>query len=203
VDCETDGVHRDRRAYEVAIIRREPNGTTETLHAFISDVDLTSANLNSLQVGGFHNRHPAYANRRKPGSPLPPLPEGTVYRSERWLAQDIEWFTRDAHLVGCVPNFDAEVFGDMLVRYQLAPAWHYHLIDVEALVVGYLRGRAAENPGGGISGAVTLPWSSDDLSRACGIEPPTEEERHTALGDALWAMRLYDFIISGTKGTGQ
>lgn len=199
VDTETTGVHKERRAWEVAIIRREPDGTTETYHTFISDVDLTYANLHSLNIGGFYERHPGYANRRKPGSPLAELPAGAMYRSEAWVAQDVEWFTRGAHIAGCVPNFDTEVFQDMLSRHQLAPSWHYHLIDMENVAVGYLHGRADENPGGGISGATTLPWSSDELSRACGIEPPSDEERHTALGDAQWVMRWYDALALGRK----
>ena len=39
------------------------------------------------------------------------------------------------------------------------------------------------------------PWHVDDLSRACGVDPARPEERHTALGDARWAMRLYDAIV--------
>lgn len=42
---------------------------------------------------------------------------------------------------------------------------------------------------------VTPPWPSDELSRLCGVEPSGEHERHTALGDARWAMRRYDAII--------
>lgn len=192
VDTETTGVHRERRIWEVAIIRREPDGSTETYHAFVSDVDLTHANLQSLNVGGFYERHPAYADRRRPGTPMAELPPGALYRSEAWVAADVEWLTRGAHVIGAVPNFDTESFADMLTRHQFAPAWHYHLIDIEALAVGFLRGS-------GLVDKITLPWSSDDLSRACGIEPPSEEDRHTALGDALWAMRLFDFIM-GTTG---
>ncbi|WP_072814308.1 hypothetical protein [Rhodococcus zopfii] len=50
-----------------------------------------------------------------------------------------------------------------------------------------------------ISALLTPPYRSDDLSRACGVEPPTPEERHTALGDARWVKRWYDHIT----GTGQ
>ncbi|HTE66667.1 MAG TPA: hypothetical protein VK736_10485, partial [Candidatus Binatia bacterium] len=80
------------------------------------------------------------------------------------------------------------------------PAWHYHLIDVEALAVGWLSGLRSETTlaTGAYAGFVpSLPWDSDDLSRACGVEPASEAERHTALGDARWAMRLYDAIVGG------
>lgn len=45
-----------------------------------------------------------------------------------------------------------------------------------------------------------LPWKSDNVSRVCGVEPPSEQERHTAMGDALWAMRLYDRISGAEAG---
>ena len=83
----------------------------------------------------------------------------------------------------------------------ICPSWHYHLIDTEALAVGYLHGinshghssvTCAENciddnmlPG--------LPWKSDDLSAALGITV-SEEDRHTALGDAKWARAIYDAV---------
>jgi hypothetical protein len=191
MDTETTGVHPGRRAWEVAIIRRESDGTEETFHAFIGDVNLSNADPMGLKIGGFYERHPAYAGGVRRGGQFS---DGTSY-SEWWVAEEVERLTRGAHIVGCVPNFDTEVFAEMLRRYNLAPAWHYHLIDVEALAVGYLAGRADELnlP----ARYVELPWSSDDLSRACGVEPASEEERHTALGDARWAMRLYDAIVHG------
>jgi hypothetical protein len=39
------------------------------------------------------------------------------------------------------------------------------------------------------------PWRSEELSRAVGVDPPEAAERHTALGDARWAMRLYDVVM--------
>ena len=40
-----------------------------------------------------------------------------------------------------------------------------------------------------------LPWRSDDLSAALGVEAVSPEERHTAMGDALWAKRIYDRVV--------
>jgi hypothetical protein len=37
------------------------------------------------------------------------------------------------------------------------------------------------------------------LSFAVGVEPPRVGERHTAMGDARWAMRLYDAITGVTS----
>lgn len=203
IDTETTGIHPGRRAWEIAIIRREVDGTERTLHAFVADVDLSAADPYGLKVGRFYDRHPAYNNGLNDpadawGNGYGPMPDDAQVMLECDVAEHVERMTRGAHLVGAVPSFDAEVFADMLRRHQLTPAFHYHLIDVEALAVGYLAaldmveskevGRSLSHP------ALTLPWRSDDLSRACGVEPAGDDERHTALGDARWAQRLYDAI---------
>ena len=40
---------------------------------------------------------------------------------------------------------------------------------------------------------VALPWKSDDLSAALGVTV-SDEDRHTALGDAKWARAIYDAV---------
>lgn len=51
-----------------------------------------------------------------------------------------------------------------------------------------------------VTPSVTIPpWRSDDLSRTCGVEPPSDDERHTALGDARWALRWYDAMTGGAS----
>jgi hypothetical protein len=179
VDTETTSLRPNRRAWEVAIIRRGPNGG-QTEHCWLikaEDLKLDQADPASLKIGRFYERHPQTDQVRS--------------ASERWdelniwtewsVAQDVERLTRGAHIVGAVPNFDTEVLAAMLRRNGLCPAWHYHLIDVENLVAGRL--------------GIPPPWSSDDLTKALGVEPPGDDERHTALGDARWAMRTYDAIM--------
>ena len=107
----------------------------------------------------------------------------------------IERFARlveGRHLVGAVPSFDEERLR-RLYRKHVDPTatrfpWHYHLIDVEAMMVGYLLG----DPEG--DWQLPLPWKSDDLSTALGITPPGKD-RHTALGDARWAKAIYERIV--------
>ncbi|MBW3663537.1 MAG: 3'-5' exoribonuclease [Actinobacteria bacterium] len=95
-----------------------------------------------------------------------------------------------AHILGAVPDFDARHLTSLYRRFeQLPPRWHYHLIDVETLAVGWLYGRDAEH---GSVQLLPLPWDSEELSRLVGVEPPADEERHTALGDARWVKRLYE-----------
>jgi hypothetical protein len=63
---------------------------------------------------------------------------------------EAERLTRDAHLVGAVPGFDAEVLAARMRARGICPSWHYHLQDFETLIAGYLHGRGQPVP--------CLPW---------------------------------------------
>ena len=119
---------------------------------------------------------------------------------------DIFLWLDGAHIVGAVPDFDARHLASLFRRFGMEPPrWHYHLIDVEAMAVGWLHGCAAgisRESGDEVVGVAPsvvddLPWRSDDLSRWCGVEPPSDDERHTALGDARWVARLYRHLTGG------
>jgi len=195
VDTETTSLRHDRRAWEIAVITREPGRPDREMTWFIAaeDLDLGNADLISLKIGRFHERHPEYRN----GGPE------TVALRERDVLRTVEAETRGAHLVGAVPNFDAEVLGNRMRANGICPSWHYHLIDIEPLAAGWLHRNAAllENRQGTIDEASAMreiarpPWKSDDLTRTLGLEPASEDERHTALGDARWAMRVYDAVM--------
>lgn len=185
IDTETDGVHPDRRVWEVAMIRRETDGTENEMDFFV-EIDLSTADPFGLRVGGFYDRHPLGRYLAGKGVAMPePYDDGAEYLSTTEAARMVARYTHGAHLVGAVPNFDAEVLARLLRDELLTPAWHYHLVDVEALMAGWLAGRVAP------------PWRSDDLSLAVGVVPPSETERHTAMGDARWAMRCYDRVVGG------
>lgn len=61
VDCETDGVHPGRQPWEVAIIRREPDGPQDVVRFFV-ELDLSTADPFGLRVGRFYHRHPRSAS---------------------------------------------------------------------------------------------------------------------------------------------
>lgn len=179
VDTETTSLRPDRRAWEIALIVRDEGEDHE--HCWMiseDDLDLGNADPFSLKVGGFYERHPAYNRTHFSKTPL---------LEERDVFPQVEALTRGAHLVGAVPNFDAEVLGARMREYGILPAWHYHLIDVETLTVGTLVGRGQ---------LVPLPWDSNELSQALGVTR-TKQSRHTALGDARWARDLYDAAVGG------
>ena len=201
LDTETTSLRHDRRAWEIAVITREPGRDDREEVWFVDSdgLDLGNADLMSLKIGRFYERHPQFATRRKP--------DDRVAEYEASVLARVEYLTRGAHLVGAVPNFDAEVLGNRMRANGICPSWHYHLIDIEALAAGWLHRHAAvlENREATIEEAMALreiarpPWKSDDLTRALGVKSATEEERHTALGDARWAKRAYDAVIGGVR----
>lgn len=179
LDTETTGLHPDRRVWEVAMIHRRANGVEQTLSMLVSDVDLTSAELIGLNIGRFYERHPRFNHGI--------MDEGVRYVTEAEAARYVEEYTRNAIMVGAVPSFDAGCLAPMLRRHNLVPAWHYQLQDVESVALGWYIGNG---------GKVELPIKSDELSRLCGVEPPTKD-RHTALGDARWVRDWWDAVTRG------
>lgn len=90
------------------------------------------------------------------------------------------------YIVGAVPSFDTERIRHQLLRPCGIPdPWHYHLIDIENIVAGYLRGRGMLS---------RMPWKSDGLSASVGVDP-AKFERHTAMGDVLWTRAQWDAVI--------
>lgn len=191
IDTETTGVHPGRLAWEIALIRRDDTGERERTIQ-VTDVDLSNADPFGLNIGGFYERHVDYDGKRE---------DDVLYMTEADAATFIEDWTRGAHLVGAVPDFDARTLDPMLRRHGLIPAWHYHLVDVEAMAVGWLNARHAASRHGATDPRLPIapPWKSDTLSMMCGVNPPSEAERHTALGDARWAMRWYDAMTGGER----
>jgi hypothetical protein len=208
IDTETTGLHADRKVWEIAMIRREAGHPGRSTTFFV-EVDLSNADPFGLSVGRFYERHPVgrwIAGLAGP-TEMPTAEESGSYLTAHAAALLVAKYTHGAHLVGSVPNFDAETLAPLLEWENLTPSWHYHLVDVENLAAGYCAGRWAQAAADGHpaeSGPFQpLPWKSDELSRACGVEPPTAEERHTAFGDAHWAMRLYDAITTGQAATAE
>lgn len=211
VDTETDGVHDGRRVWDLSIIRREPTGEIGEYQAFLP-INLDTADPIGLAKGGFYDRHPLgrwIAGHDDRGTP-PHVWEVANYRHPREVAVELARATHRAHWVGAVPGFDTEPLARLLRAYGLTPSWHYHLVDVEALGVGFLLGVAAraydearmagrDVPAVDVA-RLGMPWRSDDLSRACGVEPPAEHERHTSMGDARWVMRWYDRMHAMAAG---
>lgn len=182
VDCETTGLSAERHeVWEVGLIVDDE----ET--RWMLPVDLRAADPIALDIGRFHERHPqgnCFPHGAKDTPRIEPLDA---------FSEDFALLTHGRHLVGAIPSFDEERLRKILLSQGYAPSWHYHIIDVEALMVGYL---LALQPYRGVEPGfrVDLPWKSEELSKTVGIDPD-EFEKHTALGDARWAKAIYEKVM--------
>lgn len=181
LDTEATGLALTDDIWEIAAIVREPGQPDVECHSFVRH-SLAKA---ALLPEAFRADHDA---RYDANSAI------TSLAASQWV--DALTMGR-AHIVGGVPNFDTERLALMMRWHGIEPGWHYHLLDVENLAVGWIHGRYGTRDDAARQ-AVALPWSSDDLSRACGVEPPGAGQRHTAMGDARWARDLYDAITAST-----
>ncbi|UUW88368.1 hypothetical protein [Pimelobacter simplex] len=221
IDTETDGLHHGRQAWEIAIIKRHtdpqmpaaradfvaPLNEYDILHVFVDLPSLRTADPYALRLGRFWDRHPV--GRELSGKT--PVPSDVPLLSVRAAARRVAAFTHGTHIVGVNPTFDTETLAGLLRTEGLTPQWDYHLEDLVAETVGYLRGSrataAAISPPQFAQGRLlalpddvtALPWKSDLLAAAVDVEPAPEHERHTALGDARWALRWHDTLAGLTS----
>lgn len=172
VDVETTGLRVDQHEiYEIAMIIRDKK---DVKRSWWLDVDLSKADPDALRITSYYER--LNKNRKTPEW----APDDA-----RETAEEVARLTAGAHLVGLNPAFDARFLESFLAKHSFQSAWHYHLVDVEALAGGKL--------------GLEPPWSSSDLSNMLGVEVP-EKERHSAMGDIVWTQKMYDTImLGGTK----
>ncbi|WP_280335464.1 hypothetical protein [Nocardia wallacei] len=224
VFCDTETTHRDHRArpWEITLIPREhppagPPVDTEIILQ-ITDVDLTDADPEALDVGRFWQRHIVHGSNPPEHVVLPPLmsriPDWTEYRgrtvgvTEAFAAVLVTAWTTGGHLIGVNTQFDMRVLTAMLARHGIAPAWHYHPRCVADHAAGYLAGvlagyRAALTgdtsivpDANDVAAALAFPRYSTRVLRLAGIEPPAADARHTAYGDTDWARRAWDRLYA-------
>lgn len=202
-DTETTGLALDDDIWEFAAIRREPDGTESQRWLFIEHDPAKCRQLPDSFLADHLRRWPRVSGHAGPCTGYAPVGLACT-RAD--AARTIHALLADrCHIVGAVPNFDTERIARLLNAHGLEPGWHYHLIDVENLAAGYLarqwRGYTDspnEEAAAHARLATSLPWDSDELSRAVGVEP-MGDERHTAMGDARWARAIYDKIMGGAS----
>lgn len=194
IDCETTGTDPERHCvWEIGIIT--DSGEYEWILELTED-ERAAAEPMALSIGQYYERSQAaqedYYQRYM--QKFPPLGgqtketerEGMAeikyisYRERNLLARFLAEEINRSHLVGAVPGFDARFVGDFMRTHKYPPSWHYHLVDVEALVAGKLQ--------------LEPPWSSQTLYRELGIDSSYFSE-HTALGDARMAKTVYELVM--------
>ena len=177
VDVETTGLGTEDQPWEIAMFRRDPvSGATSALWLFVAHDRSRADNLPLRFWVDYKRRFGAAVSDG-----------GVVSRLEAALAVVDFVQGSDAfgvpHLVGMNPRFDEAHLARLLGDVGLAVPWHFHLIDVEALALGALA--ALGKPLG-------IPFKSDEVAAALGANCP--EGRHTAVGDALFAMEVFDAV---------
>lgn len=208
VDTETTSLDDLRgEVWEIAAIVREP-GEADAEYLWEIRPDLHTADPMSLKVGRYYERRSLSIHAKDEAaiklSPdlieeqgPRPSPE---YTSAADVARRLAWLLDSAHVVGAVPDFDYRFLRKFLRRHNECWTAHYHLIDVEALAVGWLHRRHGEDfqlaQSVGAVENLSLPWKSTALYEAVGVNPK-QFEAHTALGDARLVRAVYDAITGG------
>ena len=181
IDTECDGLHPERRIWDLGIIERTPAGDVEHQWFFrLRDWDgrdggLVAADPIALRIGRYYERHP---------DPWDEEPWGWTAPSWHQVAAEVARMLHGALVVGAVPWFDTEALDRTLRAYGALPTWNHHLVDVEALAAGAL--------------GMPPPWSFDAVLAGFGLAQGTD--RHSALGDARLVRDLYDKVTTGWGG---
>lgn len=184
IDCETLGLDADvHPVWEVAVIL--PDGFEWECQVRVTERDISLAHPVALEISGFNER---YAKTN-----VPDLPEDVAHYLHELIPER-------CHLAGMVVSFDEERLRRMMWEHGYSPPWHYHLVDVETLVVGWLAASrsepVAEDVRGWVPDKCVPPWKSEELSLAVGVDPE-QFARHTAMGDARWAKAIYEAVMWG------
>jgi len=220
VDTETTSLGSMARPWEIALIVRDdvepaPAAVPEKMTVdpvaeaeYVFHVEYFTDSLpagtthEALEVGGWYDR----GRTRQHADWL-----ATAYPPEVGIARDAEWsIARTVYqllagvvLVGVGVHFDAAVLSAMFRRHGLPEEpWQYAIVDLKAATWGVFAVRAAVGVAEQHEAtASALPMRSEELAAALGAQPPTDEERHTALGDARWARRWFDQLTGRDQGT--
>ncbi len=175
LDLESTSLRPDRRAWEIGVIVRDEGVDDIEHHFFIddTDLDLGNADLASLRIGRFHERHPQARTDREAS--------WTDTMDEEDTLIEVEVLTRGAVIVGVNPGFDCETLAARMRANGICPSWNYRLCDARTLAAGALR--------------MPPPWDVEAILSAFGVSCPPEL-RHTASGDARLARDLFDAVLA-------
>lgn len=204
LDIESAGLRPSDRPWEVAMIRRTPDGR-ETLHVWqIADFEPGKADPKALALGGFYERHRRHVILN-PDDPLDatvtdehqlshpayqvsgPDPDQIVdsrMLPEMYVAYELERLVRGAVIWCCNPTYDVPRLEAMHERHGRAWTAHYRPLDATtyaaatALTLGYDVG--------------PYPWRNEQVGAAIGVDRDDYGTAHTGLADCFYAKALVD-----------
>lgn len=185
VDTETTGLDLvDDEIWEFAALRRNPDGTKEQLAIQIKHSQYKAVSLPD-------KFRQDYAARYNPDTAWDPAHAAALIATMLSPELDAEGAIIGPRpmIIGAVPSFDMPRIDLFLRKHLPLPVaqWHYHIVDIETLIVGYLFGCGVET---------AHPWDSNRLSVMVGVDPD-DFERHTAWGDVMWCAAQYDSLMQG------
>lgn len=180
IDTETTGLDPHKRVvWELAMIRREPDGTEIpiTLQVELTNREMAQADPEALKIGGFEERYdPIQAH------------------SKRVVAAYIREFTDGAHIVAACPDFDVHGLQGILDSVGELGQWDYHLIDVRTFAQGVFLTKLGEGSVNDESWEFDWPAEGTLMAEFLGVTL-SEEDEHTAFGDADYVKRFYDAVV--------
>lgn len=193
LDLETTGLDDERHeVWEIGAIVRTGRDEPDVEHLYHVPPDLSTADPGALHVGRFYERTQAI------GTLSIHQPDAAVNLASRWypewshpraVANLIAPILDQSVVVGALPDFDFRHLRRWLRRHGQCWSAHYHHIDIEPLVAGYLQAHPDRAPAG------PPPWNSNELSAAIGVDA-TQYARHAALEDARWVRDQWDAIYT-------
>lgn len=190
VDTETTGLDTSiDDIWEFAAIRVRPDGGETVLHRQLGhDIRRAQALPESFRAD-----HDARF-------------DGEAALPQRRAAQEIAaFFAPDAdlqapHFAGINPAFDAAMLTRLFRRNGIdSVPWHYQLLDVRAVALGFQAAIAQEDPEHSRRTGwpdVDIAIRTDDLAAITG-DPDPNNQRHTALGDARFALGWWRDMVPG------
>lgn len=204
LDGETGGLRPGDTFWEVAAIRRTPDGTETAYVWHLLDFDAAQADPKALQLAGYYDRYPG-ALIADPADPLRPfdqidrathpalnitdldgvpLDNRHKLTSSRVLALDLERLTRGAVVWGCNPTYDVSRLETLFTGQHRA--WTAHYRPMCATAWGAATGRALGMDVG------PFPLVNDKVADGLGIDRTTFGQVHSALADCYYAKALVD-----------
>src|SRR5690349_8115134 len=125
LDTETTGLDPER--HEVWEIAYEVDGQENVIHL---PVDISKADPMALKMNGFYERYP-FEDFLEPSDKNRRSDTNLIRPDVRDLVANL----RGKHILGAVPSFDDAFLKKTVRRYGFIETWHYHLIDIENLIV--------------------------------------------------------------------